>query len=93
MVKKTLQFSKIITLVLILMNICTWVLGLVLYFNELDYFNYMLDFTRSLSEVILPYFCLSAADRMVYIAQYVEKYFENKNKIINEEVEYDENVD
>lgn len=80
MIKKTLQFSKIITIVLIFMNILTWVLGLVLYFNELDYYSYMLEFTKSLSEVVLPYFCLSAADRMVYIAQYVETYYENKNK-------------
>lgn len=92
MVKKTLQFSKIITIVLILMNISTWALGLVLYFDELDYFNYMLEFTKSLSEVVLPYFCLSAADRVVYIAQYVEKYYENKNKL-RKEVEYNENVD
>lgn len=84
MVKKTLQFSKIITVILILMNIVTWSLGLVFFWEELDYFNYMLEFTKSLSEVVLPYFCLSAADRMVYIAQYVEQYFENKNKSENE---------
>ena len=84
MVKKVLQFSKVITVVLILMNIVTWGLGLWLYFDELDYFNYMLEFTKSLSEVVLPYFCLSATDRMVYIAQYVEQYFKNKNKSENE---------
>lgn len=92
MIKKTLQFSKIITIVLIFMNILTWALGLVLYFDELDYFNYMLEFTKSLSEVVLPYFCLSAADRAVYIAQYVEMCFENINKK-KDEVECDENVD
>lgn len=77
---KALQFSKIITLVLIAMNFITWLLGLIFFWKELDYFNYMLEFTKSLSEIVLPYFCLSAADRMVYIAQYAEKYFENVNK-------------
>lgn len=81
MAKKIFQFSKIITLVLIVMNIVTWIRGMKLYWNELDHFNYMLEFTKSLSEVVLPYFCLSMTDRMVYIAQYVKDYFENeKNK-------------
>lgn len=79
MVKKVMQFSKIITLVLIVMNIVTWGVGMYLYWNELDHFSYMLDFTKSLAEVVLPYFCLSAADRMVYISENVKNYFENKN--------------
>lgn len=78
--KKLIQFSKIITLTLIVMNVITWVMGMKLYWSELDHFNYMLDFTRSLAEVVLPYFCLSAADRMVYISENVKEYFENEKK-------------
>lgn len=67
--KKKLQFSKIITLCILLMISISWCVGLFIYWDELDHFNYLLDFTQSMAVGVLPYFCLSAADRIVYAQQ------------------------
>lgn len=69
MPKRKIQFSKIITLFILLMITVSWCVGLFVYWDELDHFNYLLDYTQSMAVGVLPYFCLSAADRFVYAQQ------------------------
>ena len=66
---KKIQFSKLITLIILFLITVTWVLGLIIYWDELDYFNYILDYTQAMALGVLPYFCLSATDRLVYMQQ------------------------
>ena len=64
--KKKIQFSKVITVFILVLISITWLIGLVTYWDELDHFNYLLDYTQSMALGVIPYFCLSATDRMVY---------------------------
>lgn len=65
--KKTkLQYSKIITTIILVVATITWIVGLILYWDQVALFNYLLDYVQSLSIAVLPYFCLSATDRLVY---------------------------
>ena len=66
---KKMQFSKKITILILSIITITWVLGLFLYWDELDHFNYMLDYVQNMALGVLPYFCLSATDRIVYMQQ------------------------
>ena len=71
--KKKYQFSKVITAFILLIITLTWLVGLIVYWNELDHFNYLLEYTQSIALGVMPYFVLSATDRLVY-------YQEAKNK-------------
>ena len=64
-----MQFSKKITIIILSIITITWLMGLCLYWDELDYFNYMLDYVQNMALGVLPYFCLSATDRLVYMQQ------------------------
>lgn len=67
--KKKIQYSKIITTMILVIATITWLVGLVLYWDHIDLFNYLLDYVQSLSVAVLPYFCLSATDRLVYMQE------------------------
>lgn len=69
MAKKKLQFSKIITLLLLLVITISWLRGLILFWDELDYYHYVLDYTQTMFSAIVPYCALSATDRLVYMQQ------------------------
>lgn len=73
MEKKKIQFSKIVTAFILIIITITWLIGLVVYWKELDYFNYLLDYTQSIALGVMPYFVLSAADRLVYIQEIKNK--------------------
>ena len=73
MKNKKYQFSKIITAFLLTIITITWLIGLVVYWKELDYFNYILDYTQSVALGVMPYFVLSATDRLVYIQEMKNK--------------------
>lgn len=66
---KKIQFSKVITLFILSMITISWLIGLFIYWDELDYYNYILEYTQNMAIGVLPYFCLSAADRLVYFQQ------------------------
>lgn len=66
---KKIQFSKVITLFILSMITISWLIGLFIYLDELDYYNYILEYTQNMAIGVLPYFCLSAADRLVYFQQ------------------------
>lgn len=71
--KRKYQFSKVITAFILLIITFTWLIGLVVYWNELDHFNYLLDYTQSIALGVMPYFVLSATDRFVYIQEMKNK--------------------
>lgn len=76
-VKQKFQYSKIITTFILLIITITWAVGLYKYWNEVDLFNYLLDYTREMALGALPYFCLAMTDRVQYAMQY---WAEIKNK-------------
>lgn len=67
--KKTIQFSKVVTGIILLIITITWAVGLIRYWNHIELFNYLLDYTQAMSLGVLPYFILSATDRLVYISE------------------------
>lgn len=64
--KKKLQYSKIVTSIVLSIITITWLIGLIRYWSSIEYFNYILDYTQAMALGVLPYFCLSAVDRIVY---------------------------
>lgn len=67
--KQKLQFSKVVTFVILAIITITWGIGLFLYWDNVDLFNYLLDYVSSVGLGVMPYFCLSAMDRINYIMQ------------------------
>ena len=67
--KIKIQFSKIITVFILLIITVTWAIGLYHYWNDINLYNYILDYVTNISLGVLPYFCLSAMDRVNYIMQ------------------------
>lgn len=67
--KKKFQFSKVITVFILAIITVTWLIGLFLYFDHIEYFNYLLDYVQACALGVMPYFCLSMMDRVQYIMQ------------------------
>ena len=82
MKKKKIQFSKLITLFILAVITISWLRGLVLFWDELDYFHYVLDYTQTMFSAIAPYCLLSATDRFVYAQQ--ARYGGNQNGMADE---------
>lgn len=66
---KKIQFSKMITVFILTIITISWLRGFILYWDEVDHFNYILDFVQSIFLGILPYCLVSATDRLVYFQQ------------------------
>lgn len=64
--KKKMQFSKKITIYLILVITITWALGIYVYWDKEEFFNYLLEYVQGIFIAILPYTMISTADRLVY---------------------------
>lgn len=75
--KKKIQFSKFITLFILVIITITWLIGLIVYWDEVNLFNYLLDYVERVSLGTLPYFCLAACDRLNWTMQ--AKY-QNQNR-------------
>ena len=72
-VRKKYQFSKIITAFILTIITVTWLIGWFLYWNHIEYFNNILNYVQACALGVMPYFCLSATDRIVYAVQAKQK--------------------
>ena len=68
-VQPKIQFSKLITAVILTIITATWAIGLYKYWNEVNLYSYLMDYVSTVSLGVLPYFCLSAVDRFNYAMQ------------------------
>lgn len=66
---KKVQFSKIITLVLLVMNFLTWLVILIRTWGEIEYLHLLPDFLTTTTTSILPYCTIAVADRIQYALQ------------------------
>lgn len=80
--KKKIQTSKLITVFLLFIWTVTWFFGLLQTNKDVSLLPALYSFVQGCLVATLPYFFLSATDRMVYFAK--AKYGGNKNGISNE---------
>jgi hypothetical protein len=66
---KKIQFSKLITAFILVLITIAWIRALILFWDEKDYFNILLDYTQAMFLAIAPYCMLSMTDRLVYMKQ------------------------
>lgn len=63
------QFSKMVTIILLLMNFATWLIILINTWGNLDYIHVLSDFITTTTVSVMPYFALTVADRIQYALQ------------------------
>lgn len=68
-VRKKFQFSKAVTCFLLAMITITWIYGLFIYKDHVEYFSNILNYVQACVTAVMPYFCLSMADRVQYAIQ------------------------
>lgn len=67
--KKKMQYSKVVTSLILLIITVTWIIGLFVYKDSVEYFESILNYVQACSLGVMPYFCLSAVDRIQYMVQ------------------------
>lgn len=66
---RKLQYSKVITSIILAIIVITWLYGIYVYRESIDYFYNILQFVQAMALGVMPYFCLSAVDRIQYMIQ------------------------
>ena len=79
---KKIQTSKLITCFLLSIWTITWVYGLIQTEKDINMLPSLYEYVQGCLIAVLPYFFLSATDRMVYIAQ--AKYGGKNDGMVNE---------
>lgn len=80
-VKKALQFSKVVTFILLVMSVTTWLFGFVKFWlNEVTFVE-LADYTKDTALNMMPYFCLAASDRFRDAAELFARHFKKGEEI------------
>lgn len=64
LISKLKQVSKLVTFVLLLIDISTWLIIVIQTWGQLEYLNLLSEFTLGMVRDIIPYFSLTAIERI-----------------------------